>query len=267
MIFETHAHYDLSQFDRDRKELIAALRGKGIGSIVVPAIEFESNRRMMKVMEPFDDVWFAVGIHPSRTPVDSSADEEMDSVLRQFAAHPKVVAVGELGLDYHNGLGEQTDLIQRQKEWFRRQLAIARDVNLPLVLHLRSENGQSEQALLDGLEMLREDSCQYKGVVHCFHNSYEVAKRFLDNGDYWFGIGGVLAFEKQAVFRDAVARLPLESLVLETDAPFLSPKGKQERNTSLILPEVVKIIAELKHCSAEQVEQVTAENAQRLFGL
>lgn len=267
MIFETHAHYDLPQFDRDRDELIAGLRAAGIGPIVVPAIGFDSNQQMMRVMEPYDDVWFSVGIHPSRTPVDSTLDEEMDAALRQLAAHPRVVAIGELGLDYHNGLGAQPDLIQRQREWFRRQLAIARDTNLPLVLHLRSDNERPEQALWDGLHIIGESGHEYRGIVHCFHDSYQTAKGFLDAGEYYFGIGGVLAFEHQEVFRDAVARLPLETLVLETDAPFLHPMGRRERNTSLILPDVVKLIAELKGCTTEKVEEVTTENAQRLFGL
>lgn len=267
MIFETHAHYDLPQFDDDRCELMKKLRESGIGPIVVPAIGFESNRQMMKVMEPFDDVWFAVGIHPTRTPVEAYADEEMDAVLRQLTAHPRVAAVGELGLDYHNGLGDHPDMMKRQREWFYRQLAIAGDARLPLVLHLRSDEKAPEQAFLDGLNILQEDGRDHRGIVHCFHNSYDTAKRFLDAGEYCFGIGGVLAFEHQEVFRDAVARLPLESMVLETDAPFLSPMGKRERNTSLILPEIVKLIAELKHCTPEKVEQVTTENARRLFGI
>lgn len=266
MIFETHAHYDLPQYDNDREALFERLNNANIGRIVCPAIGFESNRQMLKVLKPYQKVSFAVGIHPSRTPLEGFQDDEMEMELRKLTTAPRVVAIGELGLDYHGGLMEHTDFIERQRVWFRRQLGIARESGLPLVLHLRSENEQSEQALWDGLAILQEQSHRYKGVVHCFHDSYDVAKRYLDAGEYYFGIGGVLLFAGQEIFRDAVKKLPLDCLVLETDSPFLSPKGKRERNTSLILPDVIRLIAELKHCDAETVEAVTTENAERLFG-
>ena len=266
MIFDTHAHYNLTCFDQNREVLFQKMKEAGVEKVLCPSISFEENQRMLDTLAPYGQVLFAVGIHPTRTPLFDWSDGYMDGELRRLAARPRVAAIGELGLDYHRGLENHPDLIARERCWFQRQLNIASDLELPLVLHIRSSPEHPHRAYRDALEILRAQPRAFSGVLHCYNSDYETACRFLEGGDYRFGIGGCLTYEGMDHLRQAVAKLPLERILLETDAPFLPPRGcPEKRNTSLNLPAVIQLIAELKHCSPETVEQTTFETAEQLF--
>lgn len=266
MIIDTHAHYNLSCFDQTRERLFSAMKEAGIEKVLCPAIDFESNEQMMNLLNSYDWIVFAIGIHPSRTPMYDWDDNFLDKELRRMAANERVAAIGELGLDYHHIRADQIDFVNREKEWFQRQLNIARDFVLPLVLHIRSSAEQPEQADRDAISILQEQAYSYEGVVHCYNSGYDIACQYLDVGNYYFGIGGSVTYPQADSLRDAVRKLPLERLVLETDAPFVKPVGcTGKRNTSLNLPVVIQTIAELKNLSPEQVEISTAQNAESLF--
>lgn len=266
MIFDTHAHYNLDCFDANREALFQQMKDTGIDKVICPSIGFAENAQMLHKLESYGWITFAVGIHPSRTPLLDWDDEFIEAELRRMASHPRVVAIGELGLDYHSGLENHPHFIEREMLWFHRQLSIATEAKLPLVLHIRSSAERPGRANEDAIRILQDDSQPHSGVVHCYNSDYETACRFLDIGDYVFGIGGCLTYENMDALRQAVIKLPLDRLVLETDAPFLVPTGcSGKRNTSLNLPTVIQLIADLKKVSVETVEQVTYKTAIQMF--
>lgn len=254
MIFETHAHYDDRQFDEDREELLRSLLEAGIDTVVNIGASMESNRKTIELMENYDFIYGVLGIHPT----DSGQLEEVGlEWLKEACRHPKCLAIGEIGLDYY---WDEPDR-EIQKKWFRRQLNLAREMNLPVVIH-------SRDAALDTIEIMKEERAwEIGGVVHCFSYTKETAKIFLDMG-FYIGVGGVITFANGKKLKETVEQIPMDRIVLETDCPYLSPvpyRGK--RNSSLNLPLVVEAIAEIKGISKEEVECITYENAKSLYGI
>ena len=254
MIFETHAHYDDRQFDEDREELLRSLLEAGIDTVVNIGASMESNRKTIELMENYDFIYGVLGIHPT----DSGQLEEVGlEWLKEACSHPKCLAIGEIGLDYY---WDEPDR-EIQKKWFRRQLNLAREMNLPVVIH-------SRDAALDTIEIMKEERAwEIGGVVHCFSYTKETAKIFLDMG-FYIGVGGVITFANGKKLKETVEEIPMDRIVLETDCPYLSPvpyRGK--RNSSLNLPLVVEAIAEIKGISKEEVERITYENAKSLYGI
>lgn len=252
MIFETHAHYDDEAFDEDREELLQSLPEKGIGRVVNVGSSLESCRRTIALMERYPYVYGALGIHPS----DSGALEEKDLVwLERQCALEKCVAVGEIGLDYYWDEPER----EIQKKWFVRQLALAREVSLPVIIH-------SREAAKDTIDILTaEKAGEIGGVIHCYSYSRESARIFLDMG-FYIGIGGVLTFKNARKLKEAAEYVPMNRIVLETDSPYLAPvpyRGK--RNCSLYLPLVAAELAAVKGLTPEEVERITWENACKLY--
>lgn len=265
--------------DGTRDQLIDSMKAVGIAFCVEPAVELDSNERLLALAENLPGFLYpAVGVHPTRTYQYTTVDERDRRVtkrlkqkdfrlLEQYAQNPAVVAIGETGLDYHRERREQHRLVQ--KVWFVRQLLLAHRQNLPVVLHIR-------QADRDALWILRLFRHQlHGGVVHCFCGNGETAKAYTGLG-LMLGIGGSLlqAPALCADLEEAVRSTPIESLLLETDGPYVKPvcpllTGKQRkraRNTSLILPAVARRIAELKDMTQEDVERITTANTLRLFG-
>lgn len=262
----------------NRNDLIKQLQGEGIGFCIEPGIELESNARLLALSQKLPGFLYpAVGVHPTRTWSYTIWDEHNKKVrrrlylsdfeqLRKYARRPGVVAIGETGLDYHHPRKEQHRLAQ--KYWFVRQLLLAHKLHLPVVLHTRAADA-------DALAILRLLHRQlHGGVCHCFCGDAETAKAYTGLG-LLLGIGGMLLQrpEKCAALEDAVRRTPLESLVMETDGPYVKPfcpdlpekQLRQARNTSLILPAVARRIAAIKGISPEEVERVTTENVRRVF--
>lgn len=253
MIFDTHAHYDNQAFDEDRETLLTSLTNAGIGRVVNIGASLESTKRTLELMEQYPFIYGAVGVHPSES---GELKEEDMAWLESLLRREKVVAVGEIGLDYYWKEPE----ISIQKHWFIRQLDLARRHSFPVVIH-------SRDAAKDTLDIMKaEKAGEIGGVIHCFSYSREMAREYLNMG-FYLGIGGVSTFQNARHLKEVIAYAPLEKLVLETDCPYLAPvphRGK--RNSSLYLPLVVQAIAEIKGITREQVEEQTWENGVVLFG-
>ena len=253
MIFDTHAHYDDDAFDEDRDTLLGEIFSSGICCITDVGASVKSSKSAVALSKKWPQIYAAVGVHP-----DSTADmtEEDIETLRSLAQEKKVVAIGEIGLDYYWDK-EGHDL---QKHWFIRQLDLAREMNKPVMIH-------SREAAADTMEIMKEHGKGIKGVIHCYSYSLEMAREYVKMG-YYIGVGGVVTFKNSKRLKEIVEEIPLESIVLETDCPYLAPtpfRGK--RNSSLYLPYVVEAIAELKGISTEQVIEQTEKNARDLYQL
>lgn len=252
MIFDTHAHFDDAQFDEDRDSHLRALADVGVGTVVNIGASLASSRRSVALTETYPFIYAAVGVHPDEVgELDSAGMEE----LRQLAVRDKVVAIGEIGLDYHWMVQEK----EVQAKWFIAQLDLARELQLPVVIH-------SRDAAEDTYQILQEQHAEeIGGVIHCFSYSPEMAKKYVDMG-FYIGIGGVLTYKNGKKLKEVAAQVPLERIVLETDCPYLAPSPHRgERNTSAYLPHVVETLAVIKETTCETIIRVTEENARRLY--
>ena len=254
MIFESHAHYDDEAFDEDREALIQSLPENGIDTVINVGASLGSCKSTIALMEKYSFVYGAMGVHPSET---AELNEENFQWLKEQCAREKIVAVGEIGLDYH-WKEPEPDV---QKKWFERQLSLAEEVKLPVIIH-------SREAAKDTLDIMKGMHAErISGVIHCFSYTKETAAQYLDMG-YYFGIGGVITFNNAKKLKEAVSYIPLEKILLETDSPYLAPvPNRGKRNSSLNLPYIAKEIAFIKGVSYEEVLAVTHENAVKLFGL
>lgn len=252
MIFDTHAHYDDEVFDEDREEILRTIQTEGVGLVADIGADIESTKKAMELSEKYDFIYAVAGVHPSE--VYSLTENDMDW-LRSAARHPKVVAIGEIGLDYHY----EDTIREVQKKWFIRQLELAKEVGLPVSIH-------SRDAAQDTLEIMKAaGSSEIGGVIHCFSYGWEMAKIYLDMG-FYLGIGGVVTFKNAKKLKEVVKNAPMERLVLETDAPYLTPaphRGK--RNSSHYLKYVAEEIALLRDMEPEEVIRITEENGKRMY--
>lgn len=251
-IFETHAHYDDQAFSDDQDFLLRQMHKEGIEYIVNIGCSMENSRRITEFVKQYDFLYGTVGVHPE----DAGNLTEQDMAeLEALSGKDKILAIGEIGLDYH--YGEPPKDIQ--KHWFVRQLDLAKRRKLPVVIH-------SRDAAKDTLDIMKaEHAGETNGVIHCFSYGVEMAKEYLNMG-YYIGIGGVVTFKNGKKLKEVAAYTPLERIVLETDAPYLAPvpfRGK--RNCSLYLSYVAEEIARLKGISVKEVCAVTFENAKRLY--
>ena len=252
MIIDTHAHYDDSAFNEDRESLLVSLKEQGISKVVNIGSSLEACRRTLELLDQYDFIYGALGVHPCDSENLTEADIEW---LKEQSAHEKCVAIGEIGLDYY--WDEPARDIQRK--WFVRQLQLAKEVNLPVCIHSRD----AAQETID--IMKAEHAEEIGGVVHCYSYSRELAKTFLDMG-YYFGIGGVVTFNNGRKLKEVVDYVPMERIVLETDCPYLAPvpfRGK--RNDSGKLSYVAEMIAQIKGTSVDEVREIARKNAYGLY--
>lgn len=251
-IFESHAHYDDEAFDEDRDTLLGTMTGHGIRTVINVGSSLASTKTSLALAHHFAHVYAAIGVHPNETGVLTEADLEW---LKSLAADEKVAAIGEIGLDYH--WDEPAHAVQ--KHWFGRQLQLAHETALPIIVH-------SREAARDTIDLMRaEHAEELRGVIHCYSYSKEAARDYLNMG-YYFGIGGVVTFKNAKKLKEVVQYLPLDRILLETDSPYLAPvphRGK--RNCSLYLPLIAQAIAELKGCSAQEVVTASNQNCEHLF--
>ncbi len=254
MIFDTHAHYDDEQFDIDRDSLLLSMKENGIGTIVNIGANLASSKTTLELAHKYDFIYGAVGVHPS----DSAelSDDNFDRI-RQMCADEKCVAIGEIGLDYYWPEPDH----EIQKKWFVRQLDLAREVKLPVVIH-------SRDAAADTVQVLKDNNAgDIGGVVHCFSYSKEVAIECVKMG-FYIGVGGVLTFKNGKKMKEVVSEIPIEKIILETDCPYLAPEpNRGKRNSSLNLPYVVKAMAEIKGISEQEVIDITERNARDMYRL
>lgn len=252
MIFETHAHYEDAAFDEDREEILKSLPEHDIEYVVNVSSSIETVDKTLKLADSYGYIYAAVGIHPEET---AKLDEDKLLWLKEKARHKKVVAVGEIGLDYYWDTPDR----EIQKKWFARQMEMARELNLPLIIH-------SRDAANDTYNLMKEAKADEIGaIIHCFGYSVEQARLYLNMG-FYLGIGGVVTFTNGRKMKEVVEYAPLDQLVLETDCPYLSPvpfRGK--RNSSLNLPYIAREIARIKNTDYETVIRVTNENAKRFY--
>ena len=257
MIFDTHSHYNDKQYTQDREAVLASLKDAGVTQVVNVSASWKDLLDTLELIQKVPFMYGAVGIHPDHV---GELNEERLRQLREYCHRDKVVAVGEIGLDYywHKEAGEH----ELQKKVFRQQMEIAREEKLPFMIH-------SRDAAEDTLNIVREymQGGMYGGIIHCFSYSREIAAEYLNMGLY-LGIGGVVTFKNAKKLKEVVQYAPLSQLVLETDCPYMAPEpNRGKRNSSLYLPYVVQAIAELKQVSPEEVIEVTRENTHRLLGI
>jgi len=251
MYFDTHAHYDSGAFHTDRMEVLASMPAHGVELIVNPGCDLDSSRTAVSLAEAFDHVYAAVGVHPSDC--DTWSDE-VEEELRTLSAHPKVKAIGEIGLDYY---WKDNAPAQTQKEVFHRQMKLAREVGLPVIVHDRDAHG-------DCLEVVR----QYPGVTgvyHCYSGSVEDARTLVKLG-WMISFTGVVTYQNARKSLEVIKALPMECLMIETDSPYLAPEPfRGKRNDSAYVHLVAETIARVKGVTLEEVARMTTENGRRFY--
>lgn len=258
MIFDTHAHYDDETFNDDRKALLESLSSNGIGAVMNVSANLKSCGTSLALAKEYPWMYTSLGVHPSDSAeLDETSVRWMADLCREGENREKVRAIGEIGLDYY---WEEPDH-ETQKTWFIRQLDLARELSLPVIIH-------SRDAAKDTLDIMKAQKAgDIGGVIHCFSYGKEIAREYLNMG-FFLGIGGVLTFKNARKLIEVAEYTPLESIVLETDCPYLAPvPNRGKRNSSLNLVYVAEQLAQIKGVSRETVEQVTWENGMRLYRL
>lgn len=253
MIFDTHAHYDDEQFDADREELLDSMAEQGVGTIVNVSASYPSCEQVTEMVQKYPFMYAAVGVHPDHV---GDLNEETFARMKKLFANDKVIAVGEIGLDYYWD-NESHDL---QKAWFIRQLELARELDLPVLIH-------SREAAADTMDIMKEHAEGMSGVIHCYSYSKEMAREYVKMG-FYIGVGGVVTFKNARKLKETVVEIPLTSIVLETDCPYLAPEpNRGKRNNSAYIRYVAEEIAKIKGITYEEVVAQTEENARKMYRL
>ena len=251
MLFDTHAHMDDRAFDADRQQLLESFPEQGVGLVMNPGCSLESSRNVDKLTRKYDFLYGAVGSHPD------VADEVNEAVLEEYRVlckqNEKIKAIGEIGLDYH-----YEDIPRDiQKRAFRMQMELAREQNLPVIVHERDAHE-------DGMQIVREFP-EVTGVFHCYSGSYEMAKWLVDRG-WYIGFTGVLTFKNARKAIEVASQIPLERILLETDCPYMSPEPfRGKRNDPGKLYRMAERLAELRGLPVEEIHAITTENGKQLY--
>lgn len=262
MLFDTHAHYDDDWFDTDREALLASMPAHNVRLIVNPGCTVETSETAIRLAETHDFMYAAVGIHPEYSMGVTQADIDR---IRELSAHPKVKAIGEIGLDYYweKRSPETTPPREKQKQLLRAQLELAREVGLPVIIHDRDAHE-------DCLNIVKEYD-DLRGVYHCYSGSLETAQEILKLG-WYLSFTGVITYGKAKKARHIIEHLPMDRIMIETDSPYLTPEperlqAKRVRNSSLFVHRVAERIAEFQGLTVEEVERITTENGKRFFAI
>lgn len=254
MLFDTHAHFDDERFDQDRYEVIESLKDFGVGNVINIGSSMKTSESSVELAEKYDFIYASVGVHPSETGELSENDMER---LKELAKHKKVCAIGEIGLDYHYLPDDVPPDVQRK--WFIRQLDLADEVGLPVIIHDRDSKGEALQIL--------KDKKVSNGVVHCFSGSAEIAREILNLG-MMISFTGVLTFKNAKKAVEACREIPLDRLMIETDCPYMSPEPHRgERNFSGYVEFVARKMAEIKGLSYDEIVDITEKNAKRFYNI
>lgn len=250
MYFESHAHYDDERFDEDRDTILASFPAEGIETVVNASSDIKSSKASIALSEKYPFFYAAVGVHPHE--VENITEADIDE-LRELSKHPKVVAIGEIGLDYYYDLSPR-DL---QRHWFKRQLELADELKMPVIIH-------SRDAAQECFDIIKNSNVR-NGVIHCYSGSAEMAEEYIKMG-FYIGVGGSLTFKNNKKGVETVERIPIEKILIETDSPYLAPvpyRGK--RNDSRLLKYVVERISQIKNIPENDICNITKNNAQNLF--
>ncbi|MBU1643478.1 TatD family hydrolase [bacterium] len=255
MIIDSHIHLDDERYREDLDEVLERAKQGGVERFIIPGADIRTLKRAVEIAETYESVYFAVGIHPY------DKEQYDEAVLERYINHPKCVAVGECGLDYFRLEGSDEEKASEkaaQKEVFVAQIALAKRYKKPLIIHIRDASHDSKMILLE------QDAGEVGGVLHCFNADEELLSLAKEN--FYFGIGGVLTFTNARKLVNVLPKIPLERLIIETDGPYLTPhphRGK--RNEPLYTTLVRDKMAVILECDGQKIEQLTTENAQKLF--
>lgn len=254
MIFETHGHYDDEQFDEDRERLIAEFLEKDIDKVMNVGADMQSSRNSVELAGKYPHFYAAVGVHPSE--VGDLTEDDMQALKQMTLENPKVKAIGEIGLDYHFDDDPPRDV---QKKWFIRQLELAQELGMPIIIH-------SRDAASDTMEILKDmDGGRNGGVIHCYSYSREQAREYIKMG-FHIGVGGVVTFKNSRRLQEVVEDISLEKIVLETDSPYMAPVPfRGIRNSALNIPYIAEKIAEIKGVPVQKVYDQTYANALKMY--
>lgn len=254
MLIDTHTHIDLDNFKDRFDEVIETAKEYGVGKVVIPGVEPSGFGRIVELCEKYDNVYGAVGVHPEEL---GAFNDEAENLICEYLKHPKIIAVGEIGLDYYWDKSQ----IERQKEIFEKQILLAKEAKKPVLVHDR-------EAHLDTFEILKKTNAKETGVVmHCFSGSPEFALECVREG-FYIALGGVVTFKNAKKAKEVAKAVPLDRLLLETDAPYMAPvpfRGKE--NQPAYVKFVAQEIADLRGISFEELEQATTANAESLLGI
>lgn len=252
MYFDTHAHYDSSKFSEDRDEVLRAVFDSGVSLIVDPGDTLERSKNTVALANQYDSIYAAVGVHPEEYETWTA---DTINQLRELAGDPKVVAIGEIGLDYY----WDTEHKELQKQIFRAQIELALELDLPIIVHDREAHGDCFAIV-----------CEYpqlRGVFHCYSGSAEMAKELIKRG-WYLGFDGPVTYKNNVKAMEVLTVTPLERIVLETDSPYLSPvPNRGKRNDSRNLPYIAAVVAREKGISVEDAAAITYENGKKLYGI
>ena len=255
MIFDTHAHYTDERYDDDRDSVLSSMPENNVGLIMNVSSQLSEMPDILKLADKYPFIYAAVGIHPEA--VLTATDGYLD-LIKEYAKHPKIKAIGEIGLDYY----WTTDTKEMQQRILGEQIDLARELKLPVVIHDR-------EAHADTLRILKEHKVyECGGVLHCYSGSAQMAEQIVNELDMYIAFGGTVTFKNAIKPKEAAKVVPLDRLLIETDAPYLAPVPyRGERNTSAYLTEVLKEISALRGIDVDELEKITEENGRRLFGI
>ncbi|MHB8139613.1 MAG: TatD family hydrolase [Smithellaceae bacterium] len=252
MLIDSHAHLEMKEFDSDRQDVIERAGLAGVDRIITVGTNLNMSRKALSIARQYDNIYATVGVHPHDA---AKANEKTFDELKTLAEDPKVVAYGEIGLDYFRNISSR----EKQVEIFGQQLELAVDLKLPVIIHDRDAHEET-------LRMVKSSGV-HGGVFHCFSGDWAMARQCIDLG-FYISVPGVVTFDKSKVLQEVVRQLPLDSILLETDCPYLTPvphRGK--RNEPSFIVHTAKKVAEIKGMTWEDVAQAAARNTQKLFGL
>jgi TatD DNase family protein len=250
MLIDSHAHLEMKEFDHDREKVVERARQAGVDFVITVGTNLALSRKAVELAERHENIYATVGIHPHDV---VNTDNKTFDTLLELAHRKKVVAYGEIGLDFFRNISPQ----EKQLDLFGRQLELAKELQLPVIIHDRDAHEQT-------LRIVSASGVR-RGVFHCFSGDYNMAKQCIDLG-FYISVPGVVTYDKAKTIQDVARRVPLSSLLLETDAPYLAPiphRGK--RNEPSFIIHTAKKVAELKGLSLEEVAQATTQNAKNLF--
>ena len=252
MFFDSHAHFDDKRFDGDRDELLLSMAQNGISNIVNIGADLESSKSTVKLAGKYDFIYAAVGVHPHDV---KDMDDGTLSEIAELSRNKKVVAIGEIGLDYYYDNSPR----DTQKYWFEKQMKLAYDLNLPVIIH-------SRDATEDTVKICRENKI-HGGIIHCFSGSVESARIFLDLG-YHISFAGPVTFKNARNLPEVAKIVPEDRLLIETDCPYMAPEPHRgERNSSIFVRHVAEKLAEIRGVSVEHIAKITSDNAKKLFNI
>ncbi len=252
MYFDSHAHYDDRRFDGDRHEVLLSLAENGISNITNIGSDISTSKKSVELSQRYDFVYAAVGVHPHE--VKDMTDDDLLEIAG-LSKHKKVVAIGEIGLDYYYDHSPR----EAQRYWFKKQMKLAYDLKLPVIIH-------SRDATEDTIKICKESKI-HGGIIHCFSGSVETAKIYLDMG-YHISFAGPVTFKNSKALPEVAKIVPDDRLLIETDCPYMAPEPHRgERNCSIYVKNVAEKIADLRGVSVEHIAKITNENAKKLFNI